>query len=131
MARHGHADVKGVSTFVGPMERLLLITLVLLALVLSLAPKHLSPGALMPHMLVHLLGFGGLTVAAIWLSRRVVLSAIAVFALSVLIELLQLAVPWRQGSMRDITVNLVAVVIGAVVGALVLRIARFRVSGLP
>lgn len=94
----------------------ILALLAVATLVLSLAPKHLSPGALLPHVVVHLLGFGGLTVLAVWWWRRIVPAAVAVFGLSLLIEILQALVPWRQGSLRDVAINLLAVGVGAAIG---------------
>jgi len=96
----------------------------LVALTLSLLPNHLSPGAFLPHVVVHLVGFGGLVVVATWVWQRPVLAGGAVFALSVAIEVLQALVPWRQGSLRDVAINAVAVTAGVVVGWWILRTAE-------
>jgi VanZ family protein len=116
------ADAPAASRAIGTGVGLLAM-LALVALTLSLLPNHLSPGAFLPHVVVHLVGFGGLVVVATWVWQRPVFAGGAVFALSVAIEVLQTLVPWRQGTLRDVAVNAVAVAAGVVVGWWILRAA--------
>ncbi len=103
----------------GPLPGLLLATLA------ALAPGTYSPLAPLDddwvpaldhrHLVVaaHLLGYAGLVVLLTWLTRRLALAVAAVLAFSSAPELIQVWLPWREGSWEDLAVNLLAVAVGA------------------
>ena len=62
--------------------------------------------------LTHLLGFAALVGVFTALGRHPGLAAAGVLGFSVLLELLQGMVPWREASWADMQVNLLAVVLG-------------------
>ena len=108
------------------MARLLLVGGVLVVTAfLALAPGTYSPLAPLaddwipaldhPHLVVaaHLLGYAGLVVLLTWLTRRLALAVAAVLAFSSALELIQVWLPWREGSWEDLAVNLLAVAVGA------------------
>lgn len=108
------------------MARLLLVGGVLVVTAfLALAPGTYSPLAPLAddwvpaldhrHLVVaaHLLGYAGLVVLLTWLTRRLALAVAAVLAFSSALELIQVWLPWREGSWEDLAVNLLAVAVGA------------------
>ena len=103
----------------GPLPGLLLATLA------ALVPGTYSPLAPLAddwvpaldhrHLVVaaHLLGYAGLVVLLTWLTRRLALAVAAILIFSSALELIQVWLPWREGSWEDLAVNLLAVAVGA------------------
>ena len=103
----------------GPLPGLLLATLA------ALVPGTYSPLAPLAddwvpaldhrHLVVaaHLLGYAGLVVLLTWLTRRLALAVAAILIFSSALALIQVWLPWREGSWEDLAVNLLAVAVGA------------------
>ena len=103
-----------------------LIGAVLLALTLFFA---LAPGVFSPlrpltndwipslalsdaRMAAHVFGFAGLVVVMSWVTQRVVAGVVVVFVLAMSIELIQVFLPWRDGTWSDVGLNFIALGLG-------------------
>lgn len=125
------------------MKLLLVIALGLTALVFALVPGAWSPlGPLVDDWIpalehqqvlvaVHLVGFAGLVVAVSWAGVRLLPSALGVLLFSAILELAQGATPWREASWGDFGVNLIAVLIGTLLAALLFRRRKTSLTGRP
>ncbi len=117
---------------------LLLIFLCGLIVFLAVAPGSYSPLAPLVNdwapwidhryavILAHLVGFGGLVVMVNWLWGRLLRAALAVFAFSVFLEVLQTRIAWRDGSWSDVGLNAVAVLLGVLVVLVIRRLRGIR-----
>ena len=118
------------------MRVLLLVVLMFLGLVAALVPGSFVFGTLIPPgflrwagyenllLLAHLGVYGGLVVVWVWAWGRLLPAVVGVFLFSLVIEGLQALTPWREGSLGDVLLNLVAVLLGVGVVLLVWALRR-------
>ena len=60
----------------------------------------------------HVFGFAFLAVVMAWVTRRIIAGVLIVFVLAMSIELIQVFLPWRDGTWRDVGLNLIALGLG-------------------
>lgn len=60
----------------------------------------------------HILGFSGLLVVMVWASGRIIAVTMTVLVLAMSIELIQVFLPWRDGTWKDVGLNLLAISLG-------------------
>lgn len=71
----------------------------------------------------HVLGFACLVVVMAWVTQRIVAGVVVVFVLAMSIELIQAFLPWRDGTWKDVGLNLIALGLGLGI-AWLLRIGK-------
>ena len=109
--------------------------LIVITLFLALAPGTFSPlrpltNEWLPSLshrdariAAHILGFSGLVVVMSWVTRRLIAATVIVFVLAMSIELIQAFLPWRDGTWKDVGLNLIALGLGLGI-AWLLRIGK-------
>jgi hypothetical protein len=119
------------------MRVFLLVLLVLLGSAAALLPGSFIFGRLIPPEFLRLVGYenllliahlgvyGGLVVIGAWVWGRLVPAVLGVFLFSLGIEGVQALVPWREGALADVFLNVAAVFLGAVVVLLVRGVRRY------
>jgi VanZ family protein len=125
------------------MRVLILVLFLLLSAVAALLPGSFIFGTLIPREFLHLVGYenllliahlgayGGLVVIAAWVWGRLVPAALAVFLFSLGIEGVQALIPWREGGLRDVLLNLAAVLLGILAVLLIRGFQRYLLPGIP
>jgi hypothetical protein len=122
------------------MRIVILIAFVLLAAAVALLPGHIVRAIFLPIelrrlvgydnllLLGHLAAYGGLVVLGVWIWGRLLPVALAAFSFSAAMEAGQALLPWRDGTLGDVLLNLGAVLLGV---AVVLLFRGFRRYLLP
>jgi VanZ family protein len=125
------------------MRVLILVLFLLMSAVAALLPGSFIFGTLIPREFLHLVGYenllliahlgayGGLVVIAAWVWGRLVPAAAGVFLFSVAIAGLQTLIPWREGGLRDVLLNLGAVLLGVLAVLLIRGVRRYLLPGVP
>lgn len=125
------------------MRVFILVILVLLSGAAALLPGSFIFGTLIPREFLHLVGYenllliahlgayGGLVVIAAWVWGRLVPAAAGVFLFSLAIEGVQTLIPWREGGLRDVFLNLAAVLLGVLAVLLIRGVRRYLLPGAP